>query len=195
MKKLVALLLTFLLVLAGCKSVEITRVDDDNNTDSIRFSKEYEMNNTNNLYKYSSYDNIIDTLNDKTGVIYLGFSSCDLCKKIVPVLNDAAKENKIKEILYYDFKDIRENNTKEYQELYNILRDYISTNDEELDKIKAPTVIFVNNGNITGIYIGTIDSDNEEIMNEEDKKKLKNNFIGLFKKMKQEKTSSESKEF
>ena len=194
MKKLVALLLTFLLVLTGCKSVEITRVDDDNNTDSIRFSKEYGMNNTNNLYKYSSYDNIIDTLNYKTGVIYLGFSSCDLCKKIVPVLNDAAKENKIKEILYYDFKDIRENNTKEYQELYNILKDYISTNDEELDKIKAPTVIFVTNGNITGIYIGSIDSDSEEIMNEEDKKKLKNNFISLFKKMKQEKTSSESKE-
>ena len=49
MKKLVALLLTFLLVLMGCKSIEITRVEDDNNTDSIRFSKEYEMNNTNNI--------------------------------------------------------------------------------------------------------------------------------------------------
>ena len=54
MKKLVALLLTFLLVLMSCKSIEITRVEDDNNTDSIRFSKEYEMNNTNNIYKYSS---------------------------------------------------------------------------------------------------------------------------------------------
>lgn len=185
MKKLVALLLTFLLVLMGCKSIEITRVEDDNNTDSIRFSKEYEMNNTNNIYKYSSYANIIDTLKNKTGVIYLGFPSCDLCKKIVPVLNDAGKENKIKEILYYNFKDIRENNTKEYQELYNILKDYMNINEEELEKIKAPTVIFVNNGNITGIYIGTIDSDSEEIMNEEAKKKLKDNFNSLLKKMKQ----------
>ena len=65
MKKLVALLLTFLLVLMGCKSIEITRVEDDNNTDSIRFSKEYEMNNTNNIYKYSSYANIIDTLKNE----------------------------------------------------------------------------------------------------------------------------------
>ena len=192
MKKLVALLLTFLLVLVGCSSVEITKVDDDNNTDSIRFSKEYEMNNTNNLYKYSSYDNIIDTLNNKTGVIYLGFSSCDLCKKIVPILNDAAKENKIKEILYYDFKDIRENNTKEYQELYDILKDYII--DKDLNKIKAPTVIFVNKGVITGIYIGTIDSDSEEIITEEKKKKLEDNFNSLLKKMKQNETSFENEE-
>lgn len=192
MKKLVALLLTFLLVLVGCSSVEITKVDDDNNTDSIRFSKEYEMNNTNNLYKYSSYDNIIDTLNNKTGVIYLGFSSCDLCKKIVPILNDVAKENKIKEILYYDFKDIRENNTKEYQELYDILKDYII--DKDLNKIKAPTVIFVNKGVITGIYIGTIDSDSEEIITEEKKKKLEDNFNSLLKKMKQNETSFENEE-
>ena len=192
MKKLVALLLTFLLVLVGCSSVEITKVDDDNNTDSIRFSKEYEMNNTNNLYKYSSYDNIIDTLNNKNGVIYLGFSSCDLCKKIVPILNDVAKENKIKEILYYDFKDIRENNTKEYQELYDILKDYII--DKDLNKIKAPTVIFVNKGVITGIYIGTIDSDSEEIITEEKKKKLEDNFNSLLKKMKQNETSFENEE-
>lgn len=194
MKKLVALLLTFLLVLTGCKSVEITKVDDDNNTDSIRFSKEYEMNNINNLYKYSSYDSIIDTLNSKTGVIYLGFSSCDLCKKIVPILNDVAKENKMKQILYYDFKDIRENNTKEYQELYDILKDYINEDNENLNKIKAPTVIFVNKGVITGIYIGTIDPDSEEIITKEKKKKLEDNFNSLLKKMKQNETSFENEE-
>ena len=42
MKKLVAILLTFLLVLVGCDSVEITKVDDDLKTDAIRFSNEYE---------------------------------------------------------------------------------------------------------------------------------------------------------
>ena len=41
MKKLVALLLTFLILLTGCSTVEITKVEDDIKTDSIRFYREY----------------------------------------------------------------------------------------------------------------------------------------------------------
>ena len=52
MKKLVAILLTFLLVLVGCDSVEITKVDDDIKTDAIRFSNEYEKVDKNNVYEF-----------------------------------------------------------------------------------------------------------------------------------------------
>ena len=38
-----ALLLTFLLVLTGCQMVEVTKVEDDIETDAIRFSKEYDL--------------------------------------------------------------------------------------------------------------------------------------------------------
>ena len=183
MKKLVALVLTFLLILTGCSTVSVTKVKDDTKTDAIRFSSEYSTVKKDNVYKYSTYSNVMDTLKNKTGIIYLGFPSCTLCKEITPILNEVAKEKNIKEVLYYNFKDMRDNNTSEYQELADKLSDYIKTDDEGNKRIQAPTVIFVNKGNIVAVYIGTINSDSEEIMTDEEKNTLKQNFESLVDKM------------
>lgn len=183
MKKLVAILLTFLLILTGCKSVEITKVEDDIKTDSIRFKSEYKTVSKDNLYEYATYTNIIDVINKKSGIIYLGFPSCTLCKEIVPILNDSAKEKNIDSILYYNFKEIRDNNTYEYQKLTDILSDYIKLDEEGKKRITAPTILFVNKGRIVGVYIGTINSDSEEILTSEEKINLKNNFMSLIDKM------------
>lgn len=76
------------------------------------------------------------------------------------------------------------NNTTEYQELADKLSDYIKTDDDDGNKrIQAPTVIFVNKGNIVAVYIGTINSDSEEIMTDEEKNTLKQNFESLVDKM------------
>lgn len=196
MKKLVALVLTFLLILTGCSTVSVTKVKDDTKTDAIRFHLEYSKVKKDNVYKYSTYSNVIDTLENKTGIIYLGFPSCALCKEITPILNDVAKEKGIKEILYYNFKDMRDNNTTEYRELADKLSDYVKTDDEGNKRIQAPTVIFVNKGNIVAVYIGTINSDSEEIMTDEEKNMLKQNFESLVDKMItfETTTSSESAE-
>lgn len=183
MKKLVALVLTFLLILTGCSTVSVTKVKDDTKTDAIRFSSEYSTVKKDNVYKYSTYSNVMDTLKNKPGIIYLGFPSCALCKEITPILNEVAKEKDIKEVLYYNFKDMRDNNTTEYQELADKLSDYIKTDDEGNKRIQAPTVIFVNKGNIVAVYIGTINSDSEEIMTDEEKNTLKQNFESLVDKM------------
>lgn len=185
MKKLVALLLTFLLIVTGCNTVEVTKVEDDNKTDAVRFHNEYKKVSKNNVYEYSTYDNVIDTIENGTGVIYLGFPSCVLCKEITPILNDAAKEKKLDKVLYYNFKDIRDNNTLEYQKLENILLEYILKEDDKTKetKITAPTVIFVKEGNIKGIYIGIINGKSEEIITEEEKESLKDSFLSLIEKL------------
>lgn len=156
---------------------------DDLKTDGVRFHNDYKTVTKENLYEYATYQNVIDTLESDTGIIYLGFPTCTLCKEVVPVLNDAAKEKDVKSILYYNFKDIRDNNTEEYQALAKILSDYIKTDDEGNKRISAPTILFVNHGNIVGVYIGTINSDSEEIMTDEEKLNLKNNFKSLIDKM------------
>lgn len=192
MKKLVAVLLTFLLVVIGCDKIEITKVQDDVSTDSIRFKDEYDEVSKNNVYEYATYGNIIDTIEEGTGIIYLGFPTCTLCKEIVPVLDDAAKEKNIKQILYYNFKDIRDNDTKEYQELVKLLSDYINEDEEGNKKIVAPMVIFVNKGNIVDFYIGTINQDSEEIITNEQKNTLKDNFYhSIDKMMTEEETTRE----
>lgn len=183
MKKLVALLLTFLIVLAGCKSPKITKVDDDIKTDSIRFKNEYDMVSEDNLYEYATYLNVTDMLDKETGIIYFGFPTCTLCKEVVPILDSVAKEKKVKKILYYNFKEIRENNTTEYQKLASILSDYIKEDEEGNKKIEAPTIVFINKGRIVGVYIGVIDSSKEEVISSEEKENLKNNFASLIDKM------------
>lgn len=183
MKKLVVLLLTFLLVLVGCSTVEIKKVEDDVETDAIKFNKEYHLGDDKNVYKYAIYDNVMDTIENGTGIIYLGFPSCALCKEITPLLNEVAKKKGIDEILYYNFKDIRENNTEEYVKLTNILYDYIKEDEQEDKKIKAPTIIFVNKGNIIGVYVGSLSSDFEEVLPDEEKVKLKSNLSSLFDKL------------
>lgn len=194
MKKLVALVLTFLLILTGCNTVEVTKVKDDIKTDSVRFHSDYDTMSKENLYEYATYDNVMDTLNKGTGIIYLGFPTCTLCKEVVPILNDVAKEKNVKSILYYNFKDIRDNNTEEYQALAKLLSDYIKLDDEGNKRISAPTIVFVNKGNIVGVYVGIINSDFEEIMTSEEKNNLKQNFKSLIDKMLVEQTTSEENE-
>lgn len=183
MKKLVALLLTFLLVLTGCNGIEVTKVEDDIQTDAIRFSKEYNLEDNNNVYKYATYDSVIDIVKHGTGIIYLGFPNCDLCKEVIPVLNEVVKEKDIDEVLYYNFKDIRENNTNEYIELVDLIAEYIKTDDEGNKMLQAPTIIFVNKGTIVGVYIGMINSSSEELMSDDEKNNLKQNFSSLIDKM------------
>ena len=183
MKKLVALILTFLLVFTGCSKVKVTKVKDDIKTDGIKFSEEYKTVDKNNLFEYATYGNIVDILTFETGVIYLGFPSCNLCKEIVPIINEVAKNKKLEKISYYNFTEIRNNNTKEYQQLVDLLSDYLKEDEEGTKRITAPTVIFVNKGNIVGMYIGKISSDAEEIITDEQKEELKNNFSSLIDKM------------
>ena len=180
MKKLVAMVLTFLLILTGCSTVKVTKINDDIKTDNLKFRSEYTKVKDDNVYEYTTYDNIIELINSGTGIIYFGYPDCTLCKDIVPLLNDVAEEKEIKTIMYYNFKEIKDNNTDEYQRLVRVLSDNI---EDEINDIKAPTILFVVEGKIINIYTKT--DENEEML-EEDINNLKNEFTVLIDKMLEE---------
>ena len=185
MKKLVAMVLTFLLILTGCSTVKVTKIKDDIKTDNLKFKSEYTKVEEDNLYEYTTYDNIIDTINSGTGIIYFGYPDCNLCKSIVPILNDAAIEKDIKTIMYYNFKEIKDNNTNEYQKLLKILSENI---DDEVTDIKAPTILFVKDGKISDIYSSDLNIDE---LTDENISELHIKFNELIEKLLEEKESSE----
>ena len=94
------------------------------NNDAIKFKKEYEGYNgvkiSDNLYysnldidednpiKYSNYEEIIDVIKNKTGIIYLGFPECPWCRSALPVLLDALDENDIETLYYLNIKNERD---------------------------------------------------------------------------------------
>lgn len=170
--------------------------------DSIKFKNEYEEFNEvevygnkyqslnlseNNPIKYSNYDEILDIIENKDGIVYLGFPECPWCRTIIPVLFEAAKENDIKTIYYLNIKEERDSyviedgklvyelnengnekkGTEGYFKLMRALDKHLTdytisfegkTYETEEKRIYAPTVIFVKNGKILGIHVSSVDS-------------------------------------
>ena len=64
-------------------------------TDNIKFSKEYTSVNADNVFVYRNINEIINILDNGTGIVYLGFPECKWCQAYVPYLNEVAKENNL----------------------------------------------------------------------------------------------------
>lgn len=159
--------------------------------DNLKFKEEYEslndeVNNSgkknidvkideDNLMKYSNFKEIMDVLDEGTGIIYFGFPECPWCRNAVPVLIEAAKKNEIGQIYYFDASKIRDvkelkdgkvvttkEGTKEYYQLVDKLKDvlgpYEGLEDESIKRLYFPTMVFVMGGKVVGTHIGTVDS-------------------------------------
>lgn len=192
-KKLIYLIVSFLIVIVVI-STFIKFTYGEEKTDSIIFKQEYESYNKdlislkirkNNNIKYSSYDEIIDIIQNGTGVIYLGTPTSNWCRNIINPLFDATNNNDIETIYYLDIsKDMdyyiveddklvyriddngkEQKGTEEYFKLVDLLKDYLSPYTIELDdkkyttdsyRIYLPTVIFVKDGEIVGFHVSTV---------------------------------------
>lgn len=118
----------------------------DNNYN--KFSTEYLLVDKNNIYKYSSIDEVIRTLNEGTGIIFLCTPDSEWCQMYALYLNDELIKNNINEIKYLNIKNYRELNTSKYQKIVDLLENYIYKDDTGERKIFMPDVTFVKNGKI-----------------------------------------------
>ena len=105
-----------------------------NNSDALRFKKEYEnLNNTkinnkevrnvniskNNPFIYASEEDIIKKMENKESfVVYFGFSKCPWCRSVIETLIEVANKEGLDEIYYVDVLDIRD--TKVVDENNNV---------------------------------------------------------------------------
>ena len=189
MKKILGVLscLMLLLVITGC--------GNNKKSDALKFKNEYEELNTqsvkmdiseNNPIKYVTFDEVVDILNNKTGVIYFGFPGCPWCRNVIPVLFEVAKENNIDTIYYFNPREIRNGGDDAYQKLTGILNDYLEENDEGVKTLYVPDIYFVKDGKIMGNHLSTVDSQTDPYtaLNSEQRMELKNIYQELFNKIK-----------
>lgn len=155
-------------------------------TDNIKFKNEYEKLNSQKGYldieipkdnnvKYASFDELMEFLNNGTGIVYFGFPECPWCRNALPVLLKAAKDNEVSNFYYYNAKSIRDEKvlkdgkvvtnkkgTDEYYKLLDKLSDvigpYQGLNDDSIKRLYFPTAVFVMGGKIVGFHEGTVDS-------------------------------------
>lgn len=143
----------FLVVILMALSCVFMSKDNEDNvklSDNERFSKEYTLVTNDNVFVYRDAKEIINILKNGTGIVYLGFPECPWCQEYVSYLNDVVKDNNIEKIYYCNILKDRKNNTKEYQEIVNILEEYLQFDDEGNKRIFVPAVIMVSNGEIVG---------------------------------------------
>lgn len=147
-KKIKYIVLGVLLLLIASLVVYFVFIKKDNNTDNIKFSKEYTSVSKDNVFAYRSKDEIINILEHGTGIVYLGFPECPWCMAYVPLLNEIAKNEGIEKIYYYNIREDRKNNTEFYQKVVSILNDYLDYDEEGKKRIFVPNVTFVKEGKI-----------------------------------------------
>lgn len=163
------------------------------NSDGKKFKEEYEKLNgkaTGNEEKkylpveideknpmmYKDLEEILEILEDKTGVIYFGFPECPWCRNLVPALMDAIKETEYKNVYYCNaLKDrdkkhldedgkivIDQEGSNEYYDLVKKLDKHLNSykdlNDESIKRLYFPTVVFVKDGKIVAFHEDTVAS-------------------------------------
>lgn len=123
--------------------------DKVNKKDEVynKFSTEYTLVDTNNKFKYSTIDEIIDILSNKTGIVFFCTPDSEWCQHYALYLDKATKDENVI-ISYLDIKDYREVNTIKYQKILELLDSYIYKDDSNNKKIFMPDLTFVNNGKI-----------------------------------------------
>jgi len=190
-KRLVMLLSIIILVLSFAliylntdlfRKTSVGDVIDNNVSDNIRFYRDYTSVDMNNIYYYATYDEVIEVLTKGTGIVFFGFPACPYCQVYAPVLDEVARERSVDKIYYLNIKDMREQETDEYNRLVEILDKYLETDENGKKRIYVPDAYFVKDGKIVGHNnsMSTLSGvDVKEYFTEEVRKELKQDIIEL----------------
>lgn len=210
------LLATLLIVLLGFGYVlnENDVLQNDKTTeDEHKFKQEYESLNgktregkeyknmeiripKNNHVVYASKKQILDILENGTGIIYFGFPDCPWCRNVVPVLIETIKEENVKEVYYYNAREERDEKRltdgkieevkkgssfyrKVLKELGTKASSYDGLDDENIKRLYFPTILFIKDGEVVLLHEGTVSSQTDPLikLNKKQKEELKYKLI------------------
>lgn len=157
-----SLILGFLWYQSTNKPVEPTQPPVNQITDAQKFKKEYPATSDNNTFVFKSVEDTIKQLESGTGAIYFGFPECPWCQKYVEYLDQVARQHNVK-VTYYNIKQIRSDNTAEYQKIVNLLKNHgLNTDKNGQPRIFVPELVVVKDGKI-------LSRDNSTALNSSDK--------------------------
>ena len=148
MKKKGSIMLIIIMAIVGAYLIYNHFNKDGNiNNNNKNFNEEYSLVDKDNVYRCINIDEVLDTFN-KSGIIFMGFKENIWSNYYAKYLNEVAKENNIKEILYYDIKKDRQTNNIKYKKLINLLEKYLMMNDEGNLYISVPYLVIIKDSKI-----------------------------------------------
>lgn len=179
-----AAILAAILVLSGCSRGEstgdaaITQEYAALNGSTTESGNEYLDVNLPDDHRFTTATDrdIINLLENGSGIIYFGFPECPWCRNMMPVLDEAAKDSDVDQIHYLNVREIRdtrslaedgtvvidEPGSTSYAEILAELGDfapeYTGLNDPTQRRIYVPLVVAVRDGKVVGSHMSTVDS-------------------------------------
>lgn len=191
---LLAVVLFFILKDRPNKSNDNT---DPITEDTRKFKEEYEEVNSNDgavkitipnnaPVKYLSSDELFTKIENKENfVVYIGFPTCPWCRNIVNVLFDTANDNGAT-IYYINARELKSSSLENYNKIYELLYDYLDTDQTGNKVLYVPDVYFFKDGSIVGHHLGSVASQTNPkiLLNSTQKKELKGIYQDLFNKIK-----------
>lgn len=118
MKKVVCLLVAISLIsmVSGC-SIKKTK----DLTDAEKFANEYSISEENS-FLYATMEDVLELIEHKSGILFLGNSDCEWSTFGVKVLNQVLKENNVDEVYYFNPERIKDKESQGYQKLVEVLK-------------------------------------------------------------------------
>lgn len=148
--------LLLLLSLVGCTQKEEIIVSNVNNTSEADMSYYHDLKDNTN-FKSISKETLIDCIGDNgvNAIIYMGYSDCENCQKVVADIQKAAIERN-QNIYYLDTEQEIKTDT-DYDLLFETLKPVLVSMDENKPddlKIYTPHIFFIINGELVQGYVG-----------------------------------------
>lgn len=181
MKKIFVTLGSLLICLCGCQS----------NSDTPSFMSGYTKLESSEHFQQASfyYTNKLLESDNFSGIIYYGYTDCPWCQEAVPVMDEVAKETKVKDkILYVDKKDTKNSDKELEEKAVKLLTDKkVELDKDEKGKahLYVPEVIVVKDGKIVGNHCGTVEGHDahKREMTAKEKSELKKTYKEMFSKL------------
>ena len=111
--------------------------------DNIKFAQEFNIDDKDNVFKYTNHSQVYNIVNGNTGIVLMGHKNNIWLPYYAEIVNKVAKEVGIDTIYYYDFLDDRNDNNGTYEAIVNKLASYVTYNDVSEAELYSPTLIVV----------------------------------------------------
>lgn len=206
MKKIlnVITVVLFIIGLVGCKAQETPETDCGTSQDTHNLctrplgTDESEEVNREGLDEYVglSENSVLQTIyfeeakaliEGGTGVLALGFPSCQWCQEAFPILDNVASDLNVNNVYYLNVRGLtRGEEDTEYEQIADLLQDYMGTNEEGEMVIYVPDVFFIKDGEVIAHHLGTTEDHDahERQMTEDEIEELTNTYINMFNLLK-----------
>lgn len=148
LKKLVYFFLYSLVILAfiylGTKDYNLVTYT----TDGERFNGDYNEIPRNNPFKYLNSTELIELLNNGSGIIFMGNKENIWSKRYAQYLYELSKDFDIKEIFYYDVKKVKLLKNRNYYNIINALEGKLIETDDSTNNLFSPSLYIVKDGEV-----------------------------------------------